>query len=164
MARELLWNLHRGTKIAAESPAIEYRSTGKHKDGRQHLTFAQLQRLIDALTVSDDEAGRLPMNLRQLEDCRNEKEVSEALGLVREMFAGASPFTTPVLWRLLLAQACFMHAFAGLVDGNNLGSVVPENIEEFAWRTPSGPSFDSQVAAVESYVRGRLTFVGVSTG
>jgi hypothetical protein len=65
VSRELLWIIHEGPDIALADPAIDYREEDKREElkvPRQHLTFAQLQRLVDVFTVTDEDGTRRPLN------------------------------------------------------------------------------------------------------
>jgi hypothetical protein len=163
VSRELLWILHEGKAIAAAPPAIRYRGEGAPEEPRQHLTFAQLQRLVDVFTKQEEDGIRRPLKLSELEDRKSEKDIANVLNRMETLFGSASPSSTPVLWRLLIAQASLMHVLVDLVDRGSatVVGVLPANIGEFAWHREGGPSFESQVGAVDTFLRGRLSRSGL---
>jgi hypothetical protein len=163
VSRELLWILHEGKAIAAAPPAITYRGEGGPEEPRQHLTFAQLQRLVDAFTKKEKDGTRRPLKLNELEDRKSEEEIANVLRQMKDLFASASPSSAPVLWRLLIAQASLMHVLVDLVDRGSatVAGVLPANIVDFAWHRGGGPSFESQVGAVDTFLRGRLSGAGL---
>jgi len=163
VSRELLWILHEGKAIAAAPPAIRYRGEGAPEEPRQHLTFAQLQRLVDVFTRHEEDGTRRPLKLSELEDRKSEKDIANVLNRMETLFGSASPSSTPVLWRLLIAQASLMHVLVDLVDRGSatVVDVLPANIGDFAWNRGNGPSFESQVGAVDTFLRGRLTGSGL---
>ena len=158
VARELLWILHEGTTIAEADPVIDYRTADGHKEPRQHLTFAQLQRLVDVFTQSDTDGVRRPIKLSELGDRKGDQQVAEVLNRMKTLFTSSSASSTPVLWRLLLAQASLMHVLIDLVDRGsaNVERVLPVDIEDFAWSPVRGQSFEAQIRAVDSYLRQKL--------
>jgi hypothetical protein len=165
VSRELLWILHEGPAIASADPAIAYREEDKPEEHvpRQHLTFAQLQRLVDVFTVPDaDDGTRRPLKLIELEDRQGRDELANVLKRVKTLFASASAASTPVLWRLLIAEASLMHVLVDLIDRGsaNVERVLPIDIEGFEWQPGAGPSFKSQVGAVDSYLREKLGSIG----
>lgn len=165
VGRELLWNLHEGTYIAVLDPEIPYRPLGvEHKEPRQHLTYAQLQRLVNVLTEQEADGTRRPLGLTELEDRADDADVAAALARLRRLFADASASTTPVLWRLLLAQASLMHILIDLVDRGDgtVRAVLPPDMREFDWsdRDP-GPAFGAEVDAVDRYLRDKLEKAGI---
>jgi hypothetical protein len=170
VARELLWTLHSGIAMAGMSPAIEYLSAQDRPSPQQHLTHAKLLRLVDALTVRDAEGPCRPMKQTELDnlDKAQEPQLEEALRPFRRLFKGATPATAPVLWRLLLAHAMFLHVFADLVDRNDsvVGEVMPPDIDAFSWgRTDPGldPSiFNAERDAAACFVRKRLEDAGLA--
>jgi len=163
VSRELLWILHEGKAIAAAPPAIRYRGEGTPEEPRQHLTFAQLQRLVDVFTEQEEDGARRPLKLSELEDRKSEKDIANVLHRMETLFASASPSSTPVLWRLLIAQASLMNVLVDLVDRGSamVAGVLPANIGDFAWHRGDGPSFESQVGAVDTFLRGRLSGSGL---
>lgn len=163
VSRELLWILHEGKAIAAAPPAITYRGEGGPEEPRQHLTFAQLQRLVEAFTKKEKDGTRRPLKLNELEDRKSEKEIANVLRQMKDLFASASPSSAPVLWRLLIAQASLMHVLVDLVDRGSatVADVLPANIVDFAWHRGGGPSFESQVGAVDTFLRGKLSGSGL---
>ena len=163
VARELLWILHEGTTIAEADPVIDYRTADGHKEPRQHLTFAQLQRLVDVFTQSDANGVRRPIKLSELGDRKGDQQVAEVLNRMKTLFTSSSASSTPVLWRLLLAQASLMHVLIDLVDRGsaNVERVLPVDIEDFAWSPVRGQSFEAQIRAVDSYLRQKLTRAGL---
>jgi hypothetical protein len=160
VSRELLWTLHAGKAIAHIEPRIIY-----PEDPRQHLTFAQLQRLVDALTVKDPDGSRRPMKQFELEDAWHDKDprITKTLKSFERLFSGATPTSKPVLWRLLFAHAYFMHVYVDLVDRNSgePGSLVPIDTESFRWPGADEDLFTSQRAAAETFVRTQLTAAGL---
>jgi hypothetical protein len=165
VARELLWNLHEGTYIAEVTPEIPYRPLGnERKEPRQHLTYAQLQRLVNVLTEHDADGARRPLGLTELEDRAGDPDVAAGLARLRHLFAGASASTAPVLWRLLLAQSALMHILIDLVDRGDgtVLAVLPPGVREYDWtdRDP-GRSFDAEVDAVDRYLREKLAKAGL---
>jgi hypothetical protein len=162
VSRELLWILHEGKVIAAVPPAISYRGEGTPDEPRQHLTFAQLQRCVDAFTKQEKDNTR-PLKLNELEDRMGERDIAIVLGHIKALFASASPSSAPVLWRLLIAQASLMHVLIDLVDRSDdtVHSVLPDNIESFAWKPEGDESFKAAVKAVDTFLRGRLSRSGV---
>jgi len=78
--------------------------------------------------------------------------------VIRHDGDSSSASATPVLWRLLLAQASLMHVLIDLVDRGaaNVQRVLPVDIDEFAWGPGDGPSFEAEVGAVDSYIREKL--------
>jgi hypothetical protein len=160
VSKELLWNLHGGWVMAKIEPCIDY-----SEDRREHLTFAQLQRLIDALTVEEPDGTRRPTKQSELEDAWKKQDpgVTRALTQFGRLFSGASPTSKPILWRLLFAHACFMHVFVDLVDRNSgePRTLLPSNVDEFRWPGADDPFFESQKRAAETYVRHQLTSAGL---
>ena len=163
VSRELLWILHEGKAIAAAPPAIRYRGEGGPEEPRQHLTFAQLQRLVDVFTKQEKDGTRRPLKLSELEDRKSKKDIANVLQQMETIFGSASPSSTPVLWRLLIAQASLMHVLVDLVDRGSatVASVLPANIGDFAWHRDGGPSFESQMGAVDTFLRGKLSGSGL---
>jgi hypothetical protein len=156
VSRELLWILHTGKDIAKAPPAISYLGEGEDDEPRQHLTFAQLQRLVDVFTVKENGGTRRPLQLNELEDHQSRQDISKVLERMETLFTSASPSSTPVLWRLLIAQASLMHVLIDLVDRSSatVERILPPSIDAFAWK-PGGPgeSFESQIGAVETFLR-----------
>ena len=159
VSRELLWTFHEGMKIAEFEPRITYRSPGGPKEPRQHLTVAEVQRLVDFLTVKEDDGSRRPMKQNELDDMLNDEGLIRAVKPMSHLFAGADPVSSPVLWRLLLAQVSLMHVFVLLAD-NHLtgisGSVMPPDIGDYKDKDEPQAHFDSQVDAARRYVEHRL--------
>jgi hypothetical protein len=162
VSRELLWILHEGKAIATAPPAIRYRGEGAPEEPRQHLTFAQLQRLVDAFTQEEDGARR-PLKLSELEDPKIDKDIAPVLLQMKTLFTSASPSSTPVLWRLLIAQASLMHVLVDLVDRGSatVNGVLPVHIRDLKWKPEGGPSFESQIGAVDTFLRERLSRYGL---
>jgi hypothetical protein len=168
VSRELLWNLHEGKKIAKVDPLIPYVGEGASYEPRQHLTFAQLQRLVDAFTKPEENGTksgtRRPLKLSELEDQKADEDIADVLHRMATLFASASASSTPVLWRLLIAQVSLMHVFVDLVDRDSatVNGVLPPDIRAFEWQPETDPSFESQVGAVEMYLRERLSRSGLA--
>jgi hypothetical protein len=163
VSRELLWILHAGKDIAAAPPAIIYRGEGGPEELRQHLTVAQLQRLVDVFTKQEEDGTRRPLKLSELEDRKSKKDIAKVLKQTETLFGSASPSSKPVLWRLLIAQASLMNVLVDLVDRGSatVTDILPANIGDFAWHRAGGPSFESQVDAVDTFLRGRLSESGL---
>ena len=163
VSRELLWILHEGKAIAAAPPANRYQGEGAPEEPRQHLTFAQLQRLVDVFTKPEKDGTRRPLKLNELEDRKSEKGIADVLRQMKKLFASASPSSTPVLWRLLIAQASLMHVLIDLVDRSSatVDRVLPVDIEAFAWKPGGDESFNSEVNAVDTFLRERLSRSGL---
>jgi hypothetical protein len=163
VSRELLWNLHDGIGIAAAPPAIRAAEDAPEVP-RQHLTSAQLQSFVDVFTIQGEDGTRRPLKITELEELRSKKSIAEVLARVGKLFELASPSSTPVLWRLLIAQASLMYVLVDLVNRNSatVHGVLPANIKDFAWH-PGGdsPSFESQVDAVDAYLRMKLSRSGL---
>jgi hypothetical protein len=164
VSRRLLWILHEGKAIALVPPAIPYQGEGAPGEHRQHLTFAQLQRLVDVFTKQEKDGTRRPLQLNELEDRQGEKGISGVLDHMKKLFTSASASSAPVLWRLLIAQASLMHVLIDLVDRGSatVDRVLPHDIDNFAW-TPGdcGESFESQKGAVDTFLRERLSRDGL---
>ena len=163
VSRELLWILHEGKAIAAVPPAIRYRGEGAPEEPRQHLTFAQLQRLVDVFTKQEEDGTRRPLKLMELEDSKTDKDIAPVLLRMKTLFTSASASSTPVLWRLLIAQASLMHVLVDLVDRGSatVNGVLPVGIRDFKWKPEGGPSFESQVDAIDTFLRERLSRSGL---
>ena len=70
-----------------------------------------------------------------------------------------NPVFAPVLWRLLLAQASFMHVFIQLADTSKsriTGDLMPPEIEKYQNKRESREHFGQQVDAARRYVEQRL--------
>jgi hypothetical protein len=163
VSRELLWILHEGDSISAAHPAINYlEEDHTYGNPRQHLTFGQLQRLVDVFTAQEEDGTRRPLKLIELEDRKSEERIADVLDQMKYLFTSASASSTAVLWRLLIAQASLMHVLIDLVDRGSatVNGVLPVNIRDFKW--PEGsPSFESQVGAVDTFLRERLSRSGL---
>jgi hypothetical protein len=167
VSRELLWILHEGTRLAEVDPVITYRlkdTSGNIQEPRQHLTFAQLQQLVDVFTATSDDGTRRAMKLTELEDRCREPEVARALNHVESMFAAAYRSPRPVLWRVLIAQASLMCILIDLVDRVDQSSatierILPKNVDDFA--PPSDPDFKLETRAVETYLAARFSSSGL---
>jgi hypothetical protein len=181
VSRQILRVLHEGKVLAGYAPVLPY-----PEKPRQHLTWAQLQRLVDACTVELPGQRPRPIKLSELEDRAAEPELNEVLDRVETLLKGATPASRPVLWRVLLAYGSLMSVLIDLVDqepfqppptsakprrANNDGRptdvrpvdrVLPADIDKYAWPGGDGPSFDSQLRAVEAYVRDRLAGAGLA--
>lgn len=164
VARELSLNLTHGKAIAAAEPPIEGLSRGdsSSEQPREYLTFAQLERVVSSLTVSEDTGGR-PMRQSEFEDAMNIGDAA-TLGTSRrieKLFAGAGPSTSPALWRLLLAQASLMHILSYMVardDGFPPEELIAPDAKSYCWADDGSVSgFGSQVRAVQDYLASRLT-------
>jgi hypothetical protein len=163
VSRELLWILHEGTSIAAAEPPLTYRRDRRmEQEPRQHLTFAQLQRIVDAMTTKDEDGTRRPLTIVELEDRQQEPAIAAVLARMQRLFANSSPQATPVLWRLLLAQACLMEVLTDLVDrsAETIGRVLPVDIDDYRWSGADGATFASQIDAVDNYLRAKLNRAG----
>jgi hypothetical protein len=166
VSRELLGILHEGDTIAAAHPAISYHTPGEPRppgEARQHLTFGQLQRLVDVFTAQEEDGTRRPLKLIELEDRKSEERIADVLDQMKTLFTSASASSTAVLWRLLIAQASLMHVLIDLVDRGSatVNGVLPVNIRDFKWKPEGGPSFESQVGAVDAFLRERLSRSGL---
>lgn len=167
IAREMFWTLHRGRMIAKSDPAIDYMagSSSTRTERRQHLTHAQLQRLVDCLTVVENDGVRRPMKQTELDDraAKHDDELSRAIDPVQRLFKGAGPSETPVLWRLLLAHVLYLNAFVEIVDGDaGLFDHLHTNEDDsYRWPEATGLSFDAQLEAARTFVN--HTLVGART-
>lgn len=155
VVREMLNNLHAGRAIAAVEPKIDYRRAG---DPRAHLTWSQLDRVIEVFTVREADGSTRPMRQGELDAMlvpERVAELDEKLKVVRALFGNLPEYPSRVLGRLLLAQAAFMHALIQMQDSAKNGipiSVLPIKASDVDWPF-IGPA---DVAAAEAYVRGRL--------
>jgi hypothetical protein len=150
VACELELNLHAGRALAATLPAIEDYWPDNGPAHRQHLTHAEVEGLEELLTGP---AGR-PLRHSELAcDGRLDPAV--------RLFEGASPATTPVLWRLLLAQAALMNVLVEMVDQNTSWprALLPGDIDRYGWA--GSPDFPAEKGAVERYVWDRLRQLAV---
>jgi hypothetical protein len=181
VSRQILRVLHEGKVLAGYAPVLPY-----PEKPRQHLTWAQLQRLVDACTVDVPGQPSRPIRLNELEDRAADPELTAVLDRVEVLLEGATPASRPVLWRVLLAYASLMSVLIDLVDQEPhqaprpsakprhvndhersidvgpLDRVLPANIDKYAWPSSDGPSFESQLCAVETYVRDRLAATGLA--
>jgi hypothetical protein len=158
VARELTVNLHNGRALAATVPELpgylaERGATGR----RQHLTYAELDRLVDFLTVREPDGSGRPMRQAEVDDVAGADD--RPLRAFESLFGDAGPAGTPVLWRLLLSQAVLLGVLVDLVD-RNAGSpraVLPADIDRYGWPGgPGTPDFAAEKQAVERYVWERL--------
>lgn len=167
IAKELASTLHNGPELALAGQPITYTRQAFPNQGRQHLTHAQLQRLTDFMTIEGDDSRksrpRKQFELDDLFEDENERLI-EVSGPFSRMFEGSDPTLTPVLWRILMAQAFLMQILVDLVDRDDgiARSVMPADIAEFNWSVdPSDALFLSQCQAVEEYVRQRCSALGL---
>jgi hypothetical protein len=158
VSREFLWTFHEGMEISNVPPAIPYRIPGMRNERMQHLTVAEVQRLVDFLTVREEGTSRRPMRRNELDDI-NKKQLEAMVQPVSDLFDGADPVFAPVLWRLLLAQASLMHVFIQLADSSKsriTGDLMPPEIEKYQNTREAGEHFGQQVGAARRYVEQRL--------
>jgi hypothetical protein len=106
------------------------------------------------------------MKQTELDDKEEAKNVklAKALEPVERLFARSGPVETPVLWRLLLAHAMYLHIFADLVDNETaaVSRVLPPNIDLFTWQPADAASFTKERDAACLFVQHRLEEVGVA--
>ena len=165
VAKELLWTFHSGVAMAGTAPRIPYRSSTNPNEPRQHLTHAHLLRAVDFLTVPEANGTRRPMKQTELDDMHRAEDakLDEALRPLSRLFAGASAAATPVLWRLLLAHAMFLHIFSDLVDRNDsvVEHLMPPDIDLYSWHPADPDSFTVERDAAALFVRNRLEAANV---
>jgi hypothetical protein len=164
VAREILWNFHAGVAMSNTAPTIPYRTAEGYLTRRQHLTHAQLLRVVDYLSVEPAGSARGPMPQTQLDDAyaAGDAKCARALAPVQRLFDSSTPDDTPILWRILLCHAILLSVFADLVDRNasKVDVLLPPDIDAFAW--PEGQrAFRAEVAAAEAFVSSRLRAAGV---
>ena len=153
--REMLINLHAGRAIAKVEPRIPYHTNDEPRDRsndepRGHLTWAQLDRVIELFTVREEDGTTRPLRQGELDNmlasARTQeteeepsdqgKEIEEKLRAVNVLFADLPPDSSRVLGRLLLAQSSFMHI---LIEMQASGaryipeSVLPVDADKIKW-------------------------------
>jgi hypothetical protein len=153
--REMLTNLHAGKAIAAVEPRIPYR---ENNEQRGHLTWSQIERVIDLFTVREEKGSTRPLRQGEFEEelvSEHAQEIQEKLAVVNDLFGDLPPSSSRVLGRLLLAQAAFMNILIEMQASsasNVPASVLPVDANEINWRCME----PLDTPAAEAYVRGRL--------
>lgn len=160
--REMLTNFHAGRAIAAVEPRIPYRENHDEKrendhEQRGHLTWSQLERVIELFTVREKDGPTRPLRQGEFEDvlASDRLKIEAKLKVVYDLFGNLSPNSSRVLGRLLLAQSAFMHVLIEMQDsgtGDIPESVLPVDPKEINW----GSLEPQDISAAEKYVRGRL--------
>jgi hypothetical protein len=161
MARELMLTFHDAPTIARAEPRIDYTSENYRDRGRQHLTWGQLQRLVDFLTVKEGNQSIRPMKLSELEDLgeADDPRLAKVLAPVASMFNKGTPSQAPVLWRLMLVYACFTYILIDLVDRDAArpSTAMPDAIASFNWTGHANDeSFAREAKAAWRHVEQRL--------
>lgn len=157
--REMLTNLHAGRIIAAVYPRIPYR---ENNEPRGHLTWGQLERVIELFTVRGQDSSMRPLRQGEFDDKRasNPAWGIDELKVVNHLFGDLPPTSSRVLGRLLLAQSAFMHVLIEMEAGSRSdvpASILPVKSKDIYW----GCMEPRDVSAAEAYVLARLKAEGV---
>jgi hypothetical protein len=168
MAKLLYVSLTNGGGLAESSPQIKYDQT----KGLQHLRSADLDRLIELMTVERADGSSYCMSYGQWADNveGNREDFRKLVEKVTDLFHDFHPDSKPVFWRVLLAQAHIHKAMMLTVQGATGTKSPPDAIpaesqREFDWREPTSSMPDAQVVtdmftAVRSYLNDRMVVPG----
>jgi hypothetical protein len=142
------WN--DGYELADTIPGYEYRpqwlSPGPDDSTpdssiAQHLVIGELDLVAEALTVTDKDETRRCIEYGEFEEAyRDERSpIHQRVSIVESLITDFRPDRRPVLWRLLLCQACLhkiLMASIAAVDVPSPGEAIDsrERTENFDWR------------------------------
>ncbi|WP_163998683.1 hypothetical protein [Pyxidicoccus caerfyrddinensis] len=134
----------------------------------QGLMVGEVDKMLDAMLVKDDEAGLRPMTLGEFESAAIPSGKHRAsLEPLLDLLIAFSSETQPVLARILLVQACYcrliLATYSGAITAESLGKGLdefladPETARQFAWR--AGEPVEAELAVAGRYVRERLGWI-----
>jgi len=155
MAKLLYISLTNGGGLAESAPQIPY----DESKGLQHLRTADLDRLIERMTVERSDGSLYCMSYGQWVDTieRDEGDLRRWVDLAVNLFHNFHPRFRPVFWRVLLAQAHIHKAMMLTVEPGLPGTTLPpdaiplEDQRDFDWREPT-TSASAEEAVTDAFV------------
>jgi len=166
--------------ISTKKPSLRYdpykQVTDDERKGfpeiynRQGIKAGNLDTLANALIIEKPSEDPRPMDFAEFQKAYGSNE-GGIFCSIRAIFLNFNPRTSPVLWRILIAQA---HIYQALIRTYSLEDVSDEKLkvlqmmsdverEKFDWRQekekitfPSSKVFEEPFEAVEAYLREHL--------
>jgi hypothetical protein len=140
--------------------ADELRQGDPRSYWRQGLFVGWLDRLLDALIISDSNGTPRCMRYGEFESAYNSDALSAAVAPWAEIFLNFHPRERPILWRILLAQAHLYEALLRVrelkVEGTSakgvslLAPIQGDKRNVYDWRSPPETSAPLDSASFEA--------------
>lgn len=134
----------------------------------QHLVIGELDLIAEALTVTDTDKTRRCIEYGEFEEAYNDQQsvIHQRVSIVEALFTDFRPDRRPVLWRLLLCQACLHKTLMVSIASDDIPSPAVaidagERKDNFDWRWKGASkslheAVEEPFAAAHAHLTGKL--------